>query len=383
MHNHLGVFQFITHPTLAALRTSKPPTRTNSPAAKYAQALAGWSSPTGQPPALPVEILERIIDFLHADKVLSEECHKVNTAATLTKDFMIYGTDSGIYLSRNGGRLAKLLKLPAVSQIDALETQNLLLILSGRRLLVGPLHLATSNPALFHQHLQELSSSASFFQVGDHLGKRVVCIVTSGRFSSYFKVLEAVVAPTGSRTDTNRAPAPAYTLVPYRSFYLPEHARSVHILNRTIGAVLRTSFQCVDPQSLVTFPVPVAPVQPVPGASKKCRAMFRIDDRFLLCYDRCAFFIDKAGTSSEAAFALRWEDAAKQFALAAPYLLAFTATGMHVWRINTGARAQTVHGAGMRLLCAAPRVVVKMGDGRVVSLITRCGEPSIAASVGE
>jgi hypothetical protein len=142
---------------------------------------------------------------------------------------------------------------------------------------VGPLYLATSNtPALLYRRLVVLSSDASFFQVGDHAGKRVVCIVHAGRFSSHFKLMEVVEAPPGAGT---------YTLRLLRSFYLPDRARSVHIWNKTIGAGLRRGFQCVDPLSLVTFPVPVGPATPVPD-DKKCRAMFRVDERFLLCYDR-------------------------------------------------------------------------------------------------
>ncbi|KAF7356432.1 CNH domain-containing protein [Mycena venus] len=382
---------------IAALKhpRSKPPTRDNSRDAGYPR------PPAQQWQRLPTEIFERILDFLHADKnaliscsvvcrdwfptsryhlftgllpvvpvALGENCHKVNTAVALAGDSLLYGTNNGIYLSRNRA-LTRVLKLPAVSQIDALETQDLLLVVSGRRLLVGPLSLATSStPALLHSRLIVLSSDTSFFQVGDHAGKRVVCIVHAGRFSSHFKLMEVVEAPAGGGT---------HTLQHLRSFYLPDRARSVHIWNKTIGAGLRSGFQCVDPLSLVTFPVPVDPAPPVPD-DKKCRAMFRVDERFLLCYDRCAFFMDKAGTSYEADFAIRWEEPTKQFALAAPYLLAFSATGLHVWRIDSGVHAQTVHGANIRLLSAAPRILVKMADGRILAL--RCAEP-YAASVRE
>ncbi|KAJ7698900.1 hypothetical protein B0H17DRAFT_315317 [Mycena rosella] len=71
--------------------------------------------------------------------------------------------------------------------------------------------------------------------------------------------------------------------------------------NKTIGAARCTGFQCVDPLSLVTFPVPVGPAP----LDDPRRAMFRVDEHFLLCYDRCAFFVDKAGASSERAFGRR------------------------------------------------------------------------------
>ncbi|KAJ7140284.1 CNH domain-containing protein [Mycena crocata] len=386
---------------LAALKTPKfkPPTRASSlPDIRYTEPP---ESPTPRclipAQTLPTEVFERIVDFLWADKnaliscstvcrnwfptsryhlytllpvipvTLGAGCRKVNTAVVLSAgDCMLYGTNNGIYLSRNR-TLARILKLPAVSQIDALDSHDLVLILSGRRLLVGPLHLAMgSNPALLYRRLVVLSSDASFFQVGAHAGKRVVCIVHAGRFSSHFKLLEAVES----------AGAGTYTLRLFRSFYLPDRARSVHIWNKTIGAGLRTGFQCVDPLSLITFPVPVAPAVSVPD-DRKCRAMFRVDERFLLCYDRCAFFMDKAGTSTEAEFTIRWEDTADQFALEPPYLLAFTRDALRVLRIDNAACVQTVHGPGIRLLSnsAAARMVAKLGDGRVVAL--RCAEPAI------
>ncbi|KAJ6619959.1 CNH domain-containing protein [Mycena sp. CBHHK59/15] len=336
-------------------------------------------------PVFPVEIFERIVDFLHSDKaaliscstvcrawfptsryhlhaaltvvpaVVNVGCCSVNTALSLKAGVILYGTNSGLYLSR-GNTPLRVLKLPAVTQIDALEAHDLVLILSGRRLLVGPLHLATGkNAATFYRRLVVLSSDASFFQVGDHVGRPVVCIGNAGRFSSHFKIMEAVECTQPG----------TWTLKLFRSFYLPDKATSVHIWNKTIGVGLRTGFQCVDPLSLVTFPVPVdAP--PAAGA-RKCRAMFRVDERFLLCYDRCAFFMNKAGASSEAAFALRWQDVSKRFALRAPYLLAFSIAAMRVWDIETGALLQTVHGA-ITLLCQGPEVLVKMDDGRVVAL---------------
>jgi hypothetical protein len=108
----------------------------------------------------------------------------------------------------------------------------------------------------------------------------------------------------------------------------------------------------------------------------------------------CAFYMNKAGTSFEADFAIRWEEPAKQFgtrhllvylpadtgnpaALAAPYLLAFAATGLRVWRIDSGVHAQTVHCANIRLLSAEPRILVKMGDERILAL--RCAEPYVAS----
>ncbi|KAF8216744.1 CNH domain-containing protein [Mycena galopus ATCC 62051] len=374
---------------------AKPPTRANSKDSGNLR--RPTVTATQHCRLLPTEIFERILDFLFADKnaliqssivcrdwfptcryhlytllpvipvALGQNCHKVNTAVALAGD-ILYGTNNGIYLSRSGSTLAKVLKLPAVSQIDALHSHDLLLVLSGQRLLVGPLHLAMgSTPSLLHQRLTVLSTDASFFQVGDHAGKRVVCVVHSGRFSSHFKLMAVVEAGATGRT---------HTLQHLRSFYLPDRARSVHIWNKTIGAGLRSGFQCVDPLSLVTFPVPVDPLPVLDD--KKCRAMFRVDElRFLLCYDRCAFYMDRSGASFEAEFAIRWEEPAKQFALAAPYLLAFTPTALHVWRIDSGVHAQTVHGANIRLLSAEPRILVKMGDGRVLAL--RCAEPYVAS----
>ncbi|KAJ7066442.1 CNH domain-containing protein [Mycena amicta] len=361
------------------------------------RAYDGPSPATKPGPQLPLEILERIIDFLHAEKtsllacslvcrvwfptsryhlyvllpvlpeILAEGCHKVNSAVLLARDATLYGTTDGVYLGRDQAKLVKLLKLPC-AQIDVLESHDMLLILSGRRLLIGPLHMAVgplANPTQLHNHLEVLSSDVSFFQVGDHAGKRVVCIVSAGRFSSHFKVVEAVHRPAQATVPNTISG----NLIPFRSFYLPEHARNVHIFNKTIGATLRTGFQCVDPISLVTYPVPqTAAVAP---EARKCRAMFRVDDsRFLLCYDRCAFFMNKAGTSSESTFAIRWSDSAKRFALSgSQLLLAFVPGAMHVWRLDTGALVQTVWGGdGMQMLCAAPRVLVRMGDGRVVRL---------------
>ncbi|KAJ7251360.1 CNH domain-containing protein [Mycena rebaudengoi] len=335
-------------PSLASLKSLKSVSRKSSLADPSDIELhtRNFVSPSLQ--ILPTEIFERIIDFLHSDKaaliscstvcrswfptsryhlhtllavvpdVLSEACRKVKTAVSLKGGTSIFGTNGGVYLSRNSG-LFRVLKLPAVSQISALEDQDLLLILSGRRLLAGPLHLVLSrNSAVLYHRLVLISSDASFFQVGEHMGKRVLCISNSGRFSSHFKILEVTESDT------------TFTFTLFRSFYLPDKATSVHIWNKTIGVGLKSGFQCVDPLSLVTFPVPVNAVPNHEPSPRRCRAMFRLDERFLLCYDRCAFFMNKAGASFEGEFAIRWQDQSTHFALHAPYLITFTASSMRV-----------------------------------------------------
>ncbi|KAJ7656261.1 CNH domain-containing protein [Mycena polygramma] len=378
-------------PALAALRHSKsmPQIGANSNDTEYTPSPAQQQQ---QQQVFPIEIFEWIIDFLHRDKntlvacsmvcrnwfptsryhlytlcpliplAWGENCPNITTAVVLDSDSMLYGTNDGVYLSRNG-TLVKVLKLPAVSQIGVLKNHNLLLVLSGRRLCIESLSLAiSSTPALLRQRLdlRQISSNANFFQVGEHAGKRVVCIVHEVRYSSLLKLMEIVEIPAGAGT---------YTLRLLHSFDLDDRAHSVHIGNETIGVGLPAGFRCVDPESLVSFPLPVAPALPVYGR-QKCRAIFRVDERFLLCYDRCAFFTDKAGISFEATFAIRWVDNARQFALSPPHLLAFTRAGLHAWHIDTGICVQTVRGPGIRLLSAAPRIVIKMGDGRIVAL--RC-----------
>ncbi|KAJ7781896.1 CNH domain-containing protein [Mycena maculata] len=389
--------------SFAALKSARPKLQTRSSTLSDPNATESGEAPTSlclgrRNQGLPTEIFERIVDFLHADKPaliscstvsrswfptsryhlynllpvipisLGERCCKVNTAVALSVDSILYGTNNGIYLLRNRS-LFPVAKVPAVSQIDVLEAQDMFFILSGRRLLMVPLRFATGplNPVLFHRRLSVLASDVSFFRVGAHAGRPVICIVHTGRFSSHFELMEAF---RGDQFDE-------YRLQLFRSFYLPDRARSVHIGNKMIGAALRTGFQCIDPLSLITFPVPVAPAPPVVD-DKKCRAMFRVEDRFLLCYDRCAFFMDKAGVSYESAFAVRWEDHAKQFALTPPYLLTFTPARLRAWRIDSGIHVQTVYGEGIRLLATMPRILVKMGDGRVVAL--RCAESEKAAT---
>ncbi|KAJ7509903.1 CNH domain-containing protein [Mycena galericulata] len=367
---------------------SKPPTRSNT-----FSDITGTVEEATSLPRLPTEIFERIIDFLHTDKsaLIScstvcrswfptsryhlynlpvipvalgdfDGCTKVNTAAALEGGTILYGTNDGIYSHRDGA-LVRLVKMPAVSQIEVLEAQGMLFFLSGRTLMVVPLRFATGppNPPLFARRLSSLSTKASFFKVGTHAGRPAVCIVTTGPYNTQFKLMHAVA---GAQDDDHRLQA-------YRAFYLPDRTRSVHIGNRVIGAALRAGFQCVDPLTLATFPVPVVPVQR--AEDSQCRVMFRVSERFLLCYDRCAFYMDKAGVSSEGEFAIRWPDSAKQFALAPPYLLAFTLSGLHAWHIESGACVQSVRGGGIRLLATEPRVIVQMGpgDGRVLALAVR------------
>ncbi|KAJ7151599.1 CNH domain-containing protein [Mycena filopes] len=340
---------------------------------------------------LPTEIFERIIDFLHSDKAaliscslvsrnwfpssryhlytllpiiptaIREECPQANCAVALSNGSLLYGTKDGLYLSRDG-TLVRLLQMPEVSQVEVLEPHNMLFIHCKKiHMLIGPLHLALTGDAealrtqlLFYRPSSNLSG---FFQLGRYEGKPVVCIVLGGQTANRFDLVEIV---------ESEDPAAPSTLRSMMHFHLYGHASSVQIWDASIGiaTVSPESVLCVNPRD-----------RSGTLHHSGCRAMFRLGTRFLMCYSHYASYSNAEGTSAEAAIAIQWEGEVNRFVLAAPYLLTFTDLGLHAWHIPTGVRIQTFRGTDIRLLSAASdtrRLVVKMGDGRIVVL--RCAD---------
>jgi RHO1 GDP-GTP exchange protein 1/2 len=109
---------------------------------------------------------------------------------------LVYGTDSGIYLSDRwpkdkSARPKRILDANQVTQIDTLEEYQLLLVLSNKTLTSYPLEaldLNDQNPLA--KRPRKIQGHANFFKAGIGLGRHLVCSVKTSALSTTIKVFE-------------------------------------------------------------------------------------------------------------------------------------------------------------------------------------------------
>ena len=110
---------------------------------------------------------------------------------------LVYGTDSGIYVSKRmpkeGGFATpeKVIKVNKVNQIDVLEEFSMLLLLAGKTLMSVPVEdLDSEGTALADKRPKRFLGHTNFFKAGVCQDRVLVCCVESSWLSSTVKVYE-------------------------------------------------------------------------------------------------------------------------------------------------------------------------------------------------
>lgn len=110
---------------------------------------------------------------------------------------LVYGTDSGIYLSERwpkdkSAKPRRMLDVSQVTQIDTLEEYQLLLVLSNKTLSSYPMETleAVEGQSTLAKRPKKIQGHANFFKAGIGLGRHLVCSVKTSALSTTIKVYE-------------------------------------------------------------------------------------------------------------------------------------------------------------------------------------------------
>lgn len=110
---------------------------------------------------------------------------------------LVYGTDSGIYLSERwpkdkSARPRRVLDVSQVTQMDTLEEYQLLLVLSNKTLSSYPMEALeiSESQNTVAKRPKKIQGHANFFKAGIGLGRHLVCSVKTSALSTTIKVYE-------------------------------------------------------------------------------------------------------------------------------------------------------------------------------------------------
>ncbi|EHS64032.1 hypothetical protein, variant [Puccinia graminis f. sp. tritici CRL 75-36-700-3] len=293
--------------------------------------------------------------------------YKVNCAVPFDNgNRLIFGNDVGVYLAVTSDPTrapVQVIQVENVTQVDIIEEQGILLVLADKVVMTFWMDgLDPNDAAGAAKRARKVSSNASFFKVGDCLGRKLVCVVKAGSVSSTIKTLE----PTDNlnhqlnvRTRTKPAfrkiiPANNDALKVYKEFYIPTVSSSVHFLKSKLCIGCQKGFEIVNLETLdvlglldpadhsLDFVARREAVKPI--------SIFRIEAEFLLCYEEFAFYVSKTGWRCRLDWIIQWEGNPTAFALHYPFVLAFDPSFVEVRHVDTGLLVQVIPGPNLRHL---------------------------------
>ncbi|KAF7732803.1 RHO1 GDP-GTP exchange protein 2 [Apophysomyces ossiformis] len=280
--------------------------------------------------------------------------NKVQHSVNLGEDILI-GADQGVYSCNDFG-MTRLLGLEKVSQIQAIEGQ--LLVLSDRTLWIFPLESLSEGAHEMAKRGRAISQNASFFYVGECLGKTFVCVVKTNTLSTtIIRVLEPVPPEEVKRSKgiffKRLVRSATDSLKPYKDLYLPSEASAISLLKskmcivspREIGVVDMKDFgvqTLLDPEDEeLAFVFSRPDLRPM--------TIYRIQfAEYLVCYNEFGFFVDQRGRLLRSRCRIDWQGEPDTFALKYPYIIAFESDFIEVRHILTGRLEQLIRGTNIR-----------------------------------
>lgn len=260
---------------------------------------------------------------------------------------LIYGTSNGIYVSDRKMKDQKphrVIETQDVAQVDVLEEFQLLLVLTNKTLVSYALSVLDPNEQALSKRPKKIQSHCTFFKSGICLGKRLVCAVKPSALSSTLKVYEPIDAMSkgGRSRGFNKMFGSSHDeLKPFKEFYIPGEASSVHFLKSKLCVACARGFEVVSLETLETQALLDQADTSLDFVARKegVRPIHieRLNGEFLLNYSEFSFFVNRNGWRARPEWKIDWEGTPSSFALSYPWILAFEANFIELRHIDTGA----------------------------------------------
>ncbi|ORX58117.1 hypothetical protein DM01DRAFT_1219091 [Hesseltinella vesiculosa] len=345
----------------------------------------------------------------------------INHLITFNKgQHYILATDHGVYVGHMIGDKTphQILALPKVTQVQVIESAQLLLVLSERTLWEYPLTAVNNKPDMQFQG-KRVQSHVPFFHVGRSLQRTMVCVPRVSTLKSTITVYEPVHDHGSSGAEPSSLPSSPLPSSRQTDHQLVGLDRKKSILTR-MPLIRRQSashlnlrlkrlkdmyipsdvwaIELSPTKMLITSPRGMIlvdmnsdkPQQLLDPADRnltfvtererddlshirqphKHIAIFRTPrgDHFV-CYDEYGFYIDSKGNRLYPKFLIEWEGHPEAFAYQYPYIIAFDQSFIEIRHIVTGELAQIIRGSHIRCLnngykTEVPMIFGVMNDDR-------------------
>ncbi|ETS84980.1 hypothetical protein PFICI_03005 [Pestalotiopsis fici W106-1] len=260
---------------------------------------------------------------------------------------LIYGTDTGIYVSDRKNKDAaprRVIEVQSVTQVDVLEEYGLLLILCNKTLMSFSLQALEPNEPAMSKRGKKIQSHCTFFKAGICLGRHLVCCVKSTALSTTIKVYEPNDAMSKGKKQKGFGKmfnAGQDELKAFKEFYIPTESTSVHFLKSKLCVACSRGFEVVSLETLETQSLLDQADTSLDFVARKEGVkpihIERLNGEFLLNYTDFSFFVNRNGWRARPEWRIDWEGTPQTFALSYPWILAFEPNFIEIRNIENGA----------------------------------------------
>ncbi|KAL7943873.1 CNH domain-containing protein [Trichoderma barbatum] len=276
---------------------------------------------------------------------------------------VLYGTDSGIYISnheKHGSIPEKVLEARKITQIDILEEYRILLVLSNKTLQSYSLVNLDSPGFSVLQNPKTLQNKCSFFKAAVCMGKQLVACAKSGSLSTTIKIFEVSHAAT-----TGESIAGGCNEVElFKEFYVPRETFSLHFLRSKLCLAGAQGFESVSLDTLEILPLlneADTTLDFVRKKNPKPIYIQRLNKEFLLNYSEFSVFVDRNGMRAKPQLRLDWKGTPQSFALSSPWTFAFEPMFIELRDIETG-EFHTVPRRNVRMLYGSSQEIIFISE---------------------
>ena len=305
---------------------------------------------------------------------------------------LVYGTDSGIYVSDRRPRATdtkprKVLDVNSVTQIDVLEEYQLLLVLANKTLNSYPLEALdpNDNQSPLLKRPKKIQGHSNFFKAGVCLGRHLVCSAKTSSLSTTIKVFEpmdtmskgkkkpAITQLFQSSQDALKpfkvgdeieepVPIPVHHDLMYtQEFYIPTESTSIHFLKSKLCVACARGFEVVSLETLETQSLLDQADTSLDFVAREKETkpihIERLNGEFLLNYSDFSFFVNRNGWRARPDWRITWEGQPQSFALSYPYILAFEPSFIEIRHVETSACVHILTAKNIRMLHSSTREV--------------------------
>ncbi|KAI9475977.1 MAG: CNH domain-containing protein [Benjaminiella poitrasii] len=285
------------------------------------------------------------------------------------------GTDNGVFFKTEGqsNSIRRIIQCESVIQLAVMEKYHILIVLTEKALKAYPVDAldSKSNTKAIDRIEVEIAQHVNFFQIGYCNGRDLLVFKKKKNTTSVFTALEPFCDLRDPKNEkllthrpsifSNRADYLRW-FKKYKDFYIGAEASNIHFLKAKLNIVCERGFEVIDPENLTVgrdipdsedpefyfvtrHPEPLKPL-----------AMYRINDKFLLCYDKFAFYVNNRNGSlvprpdkRKPATVCDWEGTPSHIVYEHPYIIAVDPYFIEVRHVDTGELVQIISGENIRL----------------------------------
>ena len=252
-----------------------------------------------------------------------------------------------------------------VTQIAVLEEFSLLLLLADKALIAyhldvicpveRPVNGAPADPG--HKAPQKLSGSrdVSFFAVGRMKERTLVFYKKREGVSSIFKVLEPVFLKTTEKKRGIFKRGTTDFFRDYDDFYIATECTGINLFQNSLAVSTDRGFEVLtldkkQPLGVPDWQAPEVANIAMHVEKQTTLGMLRLNDQeFLLCYEKCAVYVNKHGDVCRSVV-MNFVAKARSAALYGPYLILFDTDFVEVRDAQNGRLKQIIAGRDIKCL---------------------------------